>query len=345
MLNSNAGWRILVRSAAAFFAAALALAGALPTVSAASAARPSWLIVKRVHSGDNGEFAAVTAAGKSVIWAFDAGNTPAAWRRTGPTWKKFAVPGPVDSASATSAGNVWAMTQSGQVLHWNGTGWVINHVFPGGRQLQALGTRDVWVFGAAWEHYNGRTWSRVTSGRGQLNVSALSDNDIWAVGPSTVAHWNGHVLARASVKNLLPSKAELDDPRLVGIFAQSKHSIWAIGNGDTQDAGGPLFILHGNGHGWHRAIVGGLGSYGGAVVAVDGHGGLWIPLNGASGQPTTMAHFSHGKLTTASLPVAGRQIAIESVALIPGTTEAIAGGFTHSTVFTNIVSTVLQYSP
>lgn len=343
MLNNKAGWRILARSVAAGAAVALALTGALPSASA-SAVSPSWHIVKRVHSGDNGGFAAVTAAGKNVIWAFNAGNTPAAWRRTGSTWRKFAVQGPVDSATATSADNVWAMTQSGQVLRWNGVAWVVNHVFRGGGQIKALGARDVWVFGSAWEHYNGRTWSRVTSGRGLVNVSALSDDDIWAVGSSTVAHWNGHVLARTSVKNLLPPKGAVEDPTLVGIFAQSRHSIWATGNGHTPDAGGPVFILHDNGHRWRRVIVGGLGSSGGAVVASDGRGGLWIPLNGESGGPTTMAHFSGGKLTTVSLPVPGRQIDILSVAPIPGTTEAIAGGFTHSTVFTNIVSIVLQYS-
>ncbi len=64
---------------------------------------------------------------------------------------------------------------------------------------------------------------------------------------------------------------------------------------------------------------------------------------GASGGPTTMAHFSGGKLTSASLPVAGRQIDILSVASIPGTTEAIAGGFTHNTDFTLITSVVRQY--
>jgi hypothetical protein len=346
MLNSKAGERILACGVAAGAAATLALTGVLPAASAAPAAGSSWRIVKQVHSGDNGGFSAVTAAGKNVIWAFNAGNTPAAWRRTGSTWKKFAIQGPVYSASATSAGNVWAMTASGQVLRWNGTAWVVNHVFHGGGQIgqiEALGAGDVWVFGSAWQHFNGRTWSRVTSGHGLLNVSALSDNDIWAVGSSTVAHWNGHVLTRTSVKNLLPPKGELDDPMLVGIFAQTKHSIWAIGNGNSQDAGGPLFILHDNGRGWRRAIVGGLGSYGGGVVASDGHGGMWIPLNGASGGPTTMTHFSGGKLTTASLPVSGRQIDLLSVTPIPGTTEAIAGGYTHSPDFTNIVSVVLQY--
>ncbi len=201
------------------------------------------------------------------------------------------------------------------------------------------------MFGSAWYHYNGRTWSRVTSAPGLEGASALSDKDIWSFNRTDVAHWNGHVFTRTSMKRVLPAPTEFSSPGIVGIYAQSKNSIWAFGNGDTQDAGGPLYILHDNGHGWRLVVTGKLGSNGGSAVAPDGHAGLWIPLDGASGQPTTMAHFSGGKLTTAKLPVSGRKITLESVALIPGTTEAIAGGFTHSATFTNIASVVLQYSP
>ena len=346
MLINNAGRRILAGGAAAGSAVALALAGALPPAAAAPAARPSWHIVKRAPSGVFGGFGAVTAAGKNTVWAFNDVRKPAAWRRTGSTWKRFAVPGPVDSASATSASNAWALTQAGQVLRWTGAAWVVSHVIKGASQVQVLGPRDVWVFGSAWDHYNGRTWSRVTSAPGRASsASALSDNNIWSFSPTAVAHWNGHVLARTSVKKLLPKPTEFSDPGLVGIYAQSKDSIWAIGTGHTQDAGGPLFILHDNGHGWRRVVVGSLGSNGGYFVAPDGRGGLWIPLNGASGQPTTLAHFSGGKLTTVKLPVPGDQLILESIAPVPGTTEAIAGGFTHGVNFTKTVSVVLQYGP
>ena len=345
-MNSKAGRRILASGAVAGSAVALALVGALPPAVAAPAASPSWHIVKQVHSGANGGFGAVTAAGKNTIWAFDAGNKPAAWRRTGSAWKRFAVPRPVNSASATSASNAWALTQSGQVLRWTGAAWVVSHVIKGGGQIETLGPRDVWVFGLAWDHYNGRTWSKVTAAPGHASTaSALSDKDIWSFDQTAVAHWNGHVLTRTSVKKLLIRPNPTDNPGLVGIYAQSKDSIWAIGNGDTADAGGPLFILHDNGHGWRRVVVGSLGSYGGASVAPDGRGGLWIPLDGASAGPTTMAHFSGGKLTTVKLPVSAEHITFLSIAAVPGTTEAIAGGFTHSANFTNIVGVVLQYSP
>ena len=231
------------------------------------------------------------------------------------------------SASATSPQNAWAITQSGKVLRWTGAGWVTSHVIKGGGQIQALGPSDVWVFGSAWEHYNGRTWSPVISAPDPAStVSALSDTDIWSFGQSAVAHWNGHVLTQTSVKKLLVRKTPSNNPGLVGIYAQSKNNIWAIGNGHTADAGGPLFILHDGGHGWSRVAVGALGSFGGNLVAPDGHGGLWIPLDGASGGPTTMAHFSHGKLTTAKLPVPAEQMTLPVGRASSGTIQAIAGG-------------------
>ena len=202
MVNSKAGRRLLAGGAAAGGAIALALAGALPAATAAPAASSSWHIVKETHSDAAYGFGAVAAASKNTIWAFDTGKNPAAWRRTGSTWKRFAVPGPVFSASATSTSNVWAVTLTGKVLRWTGAGWVVNHKIKGGGQIQALGPRDVWVFGgSAWYHYNGRTWSRVVSAPGPVSTaSALSDSDIWSFGRTTVAHWNGHALTRTSVK-------------------------------------------------------------------------------------------------------------------------------------------------
>ena len=345
MLNSRTGRRVLASGAAAIGVVALAVTSALPSASAVPSAGSSWRIAKQVPGGGSFGFATVTAASHNVIWAFSGGNKLAAWRRTGSNWKKFAVQGPVISASATSPSDVWAMTQSGKALRWTGSAWATSQVFRGGGQIKALGPKDVWVFGSAWYHYNGRTWARVTSASGLEGASALSDKDIWSFDRAGVAHWNGHVFTRTSLKRVLPQPTEFSSPGIVGIYAQSKNSIWAFGNGDTQDAGGPLYILHDNGHGWRLVVTGKLGSNGGSAVAPDGHDGLWIPLDGASGQPTTMAHFSGGKLTTVKLPVSGRKITLESVALIPGTTEAIAGGFTHSANFTNIASTVLQYSP
>jgi len=46
---------------------------------------------------------------------------------------------------------------------------------------------------------------------------------------------------------------------LAGIFAQSADSVYAIGNGGRQDEGGPLVILHWNGHQWSKVAGGNFG--------------------------------------------------------------------------------------
>jgi hypothetical protein len=46
---------------------------------------------------------------------------------------------------------------------------------------------------------------------------------------------------------------------LTGIVAVSKHSVYAIGNGDLQDEGGPMVILHWNGSQWSRVAQGNYG--------------------------------------------------------------------------------------
>lgn len=89
----------------------------------------------------------MTAAGPHTIWAFNAGNTAAAWRRSGSTWQRFAVPGAVTSAAATSATDVWAAAGR-RVLRWTGTTWTTNHMFAQDvGQITVLSRSDIWVFG------------------------------------------------------------------------------------------------------------------------------------------------------------------------------------------------------
>ncbi|MGH3274820.1 MAG: hypothetical protein ACRDNZ_10955 [Streptosporangiaceae bacterium] len=77
-----------------------------------------------------------------------------------------------------------------------------------------------------------------------------------------------------------------------------------------QDHGGPLVILHFNGHAWSQAAtsdsVGSLAQPGYGVpgqLAPDGQGGLWIPIpiGIAFGGAGYLVHYSGGQLTAAAL--------------------------------------------
>jgi type IV secretory pathway VirB2 component (pilin) len=366
-----------VRRAGAVAAAALALTGlaftsaasssaaqAAPAPAAAHPAAAGWHIVKQVHNGPFGGFTAVIAVGRTGGWAFNQGPVPTAWRRSGSTWTQVPFPGQANevvvAAGATSPTNVWAFTAGGaqsRALRWNGHTWTVQRSFAqqiGGAVV--INSSDIWVFGqpyfpgtglGAW-HYNGRTWSRVASGHGLQGGSALSANNIWAVDGSDIAHWNGSSWSRTSVSHLLPARQALNGPLLTGIFAESAHSVYAIGNGGLEDEGGPLVILHWNGKQWSKVAEGnfGFGTQPLQQASPDGRGGLLLPMPGVDGQKSYLLHYIPGHpLGEASLPGGPSGISIEAVALIPGSNGLLAGGDTHAAdkPGTNVVAVLLQY--
>ena len=346
-------------------AAGLLAPGAVSAVGASAAASPSWHIVKSVHSGASGNFTAVVATGRTTAWAFNGNpvvNTvyPAAWTRHGATWTRASFPGrrneEVVAAGATSPSDVWAFTSVGagsRVLRWNGHHWSVVRTFAtpiGGASVVA--GNDVWVFGqpgileqlGAW-HYNGHTWTRTA--RTLDGGSALAANDVWAFSGTSVDHWNGHRWVATSVTRLLPPRQLLNNPGLTGIYARSAGDVYAVGNGNRQDEGGPTVLLHYNGHTWAKLAQGdyGYGTQPSQQISPDGHGGLWLPMPGLLGAPSYLLHYAVGQLSAATLPAGPRSISVESVAPIPGTGQALAGGFTHGRNGTGrVVAVLLQYS-
>ena len=359
--------RAAVVTAALLAASAAAGGPALVGTALAAAVSPSWHIVKQVHNGPFGGFTAVIAVGQNGGWAFNQGSVPTAWRRSGSTWTQVKFPGKANevvvAAGATSPTDVWAFTAGGaqsRALRWDGRTWTVERSFSrqiGGAVVISPG--DVWVFGqpyfpgaglGAW-HYNGRTWAQPASGRGLQGGSALSASDIWAVDGADVAHWNGSAWSRTSVAHLLPVKQQLNNPVLTGIFAVSRNSVYAIGNGDLQDEGGPMVLLHWDGHRWSKVAQGnyGFGVQPLAQASSDGHGGLWIPMPGVDGQKSYLLHYSAspsgGHLTQATLPDGASLLSVEAVALIPGTTSLLGGGDTHAADHpgTDVVAVILEY--
>ena len=350
----------MARSRGAWIAAGVAgllAAGAVTAASAGAAlhpvAAPHWHIIASVpvKPGTSGQFTAVVATGKTTAWAFDGSATPGgetAWQRTGSTWKKVAFPGKsteyVAAAGATSPSNVWAFADdisgdSSRVLRWTGSKWAVARIFHGNIWgASVLGPKDVWVYGlvpgfdpaiGVW-HYNGTTWSQV--GKNISGGSALNDHDVWGFTAKDVEHWNGSKWTATSVKSLLPPVAPggLNDPQVVGIMALSDTSVYAIGSAVAQDEGGPVVVLHFNGHTWSKLATGEFG-YGPdhQQFSSDGGSGLWLPMDGPFGGTSYLVHYAALKLNKAATPGNPALLTILSVARIPGTTQQLAGGYTH----------------
>ena len=363
-------WAVLAAgvTAAVSVSAAMPAVATVATVATVAANSPSWRIVKQLRNGTEVEFTAVTAVGRNGGWAFEtnfaSGGRPQAWERSGSGWSQVAFPGQANeqvvAASATSASNVWAFTINGthsRALRWNGGKWSVAGNFTqqvGGDVV--LSPSDVWVFGVpfvpgaelgAW-HYNGRGWSRVAGGNGLEGGSAVSAHDVWAFAGNNVAHWNGRSWTRTSVARLLPAKQVLNGPAVTGIYAQSATSVYAIGNGNLQDEGGPVVVLHYNGHAWSKVAQGnyGFGTQPVQQIASDGHGGLWLPMPGVLGAPSYLLDYAGGRLTKAGLPAPASKINVDAVSAIPGTSDVLATGFTHAAgnLGSNVSAVILEYT-
>src|SRR5258706_6560928 len=185
-------------------------------------------------------------------------------------WKVISSPSPgvtgneLISVAVVAANDVWAVgdiTVSGgatQTLteHWNGTQWsVVSSPNPSAFRnvlngVTAISTNDVWAVGefndardipqTLIEHWDGTQWSVVVSPNhgthdNFLNgVTAVSTNDVWAVGEFNNAsgffqtltlHWNGKKWRVVASPN-----AGTNDNVLNGVTAVSTSDIWAVGD-------------------------------------------------------------------------------------------------------------------
>jgi hypothetical protein len=305
---------------------------------AANAATPAthvqqWHVIKSVNEGQGGNLTAVVATGPASGWAFESSATgsPVAYERTGATtWKAVTFPGgkgqTIAFAEATSPSDVWVFAEAPngktEVYSLKNRKWTLRRSIAGDLfQATVVSARNVTIYlpGAAY-HYNGSGW---TTTRDSVSGGyALSASDAWTCKGTKVTHAHAKTNRTWNLKSLLPAPGELNDPQVAAIYAYSDSNVYAIGDGNAQDAGGPVVVLHYDGHKWAKLAGNGPG-YAGQVTP-DGSGGLWIRVGWDGGG--TFLHFSDGKLIETKLPSAGTDESTYSgqVSAIPGTNEALA---------------------
>jgi hypothetical protein len=316
------------------------------TAKSVAAQSPGWHTVLSVPNGTvANEFETVVATGKTTGWAFQYGG--AAYERTGASWKAVAFPGTggaVKVAGASSPSDVWAAYQStgggvaDTIDHWNGRSWTTSTTLPTGAvtAISVLGPGDVWVFGAGVYHFNGRTWTEVSATLG--GGSALSDNNVWAFNGTAVEHYNGRTWTATDVTSLLPPQLSGHAaPSVTNIIALAPNNVYATGEGEQTPRGGPGVVLHYNGRTWTRVAESSAFAAVGGEMASDGEGGLWIEAQGYPARLPELFHYSAGQLTAVDFGATSL-----SVSQIPGTSEALAAGFTPGTGTSS--SVVWQYS-
>jgi hypothetical protein len=182
----------------------------------------------------------------------------------GLAWNIVDSPNPGDgfrglsAVAAATANDVWATgsyttttsdVRQALIEHWNGSAWsVVSSPAEGALYgLAVVAPNDIWAVGYAGyspgpyqtliEHWNGTAWNVVPSPNpgstgGQLaSVSALSADDIWAVGfyvdgngfITLTLHWDGSQWTQVESPNAA-NKTEL-----AGVTAIATDDVWAVG--------------------------------------------------------------------------------------------------------------------
>lgn len=188
----------------------------------------------------------------------------------------------LNAVAVVSSSNVWAVgfspapsgtplyIQQGLVEHWNGSSWsVVSSPNPANQPdvelngVAAISASDIWAVGTAGnpsytpyqtltEHWNGSSWSIISSpSPGTYNgnvlnaVSAVSSNDVWAVGwaqatstgpESLTMHWDG------ASWTVVPNPGQYT---LNAVKAITANDVWAAGY-ET--------LLHWNGSTWSSVL-------------------------------------------------------------------------------------------
>jgi len=207
----------------------------------------------------------------------------------GGQWSVAQAPNPGSKGSylskvvAVAANNVWAVgttvdahVEKGLIEHWDGRIWrVVSSPSPTSLPahltgVTAISANDIWVVGylvpsqssrrAFVEHWNGNTWSIIdalglqTVNSQLFSVSAVSSNDVWAVGSlenspakPLIEHWNGKQWSASPIPPGLENSFS-------GVIALSASDVWAVGT--TNDASGqPVLFAHWDGSGWSTVQV------------------------------------------------------------------------------------------
>lgn len=212
----------------------------------------------------------------------------------GGTWDIVASPNPpgdtlsqLHSVSAVSANDVWAVGSSHNgtlpsrtlIQHWDGSQWRIvsspspDTQFNELRGVAAISANDVWAVGYRGGtksetpietfilHWNGAAWTQVASpniagGANQLfGITAISANDIWAVGSAGGAplalHWNG------STWSVIPVAvgSGLRSGNLSAVSGKAGNDVWAVGDGKGVFNNQTFAtIMHWNGSRWTEKV-------------------------------------------------------------------------------------------
>lgn len=182
----------------------------------------------------------------------------------GSTWEVVLPPNPawagldlvtLEDVVALSSNDIWAIGYSEDfaslhlstlIMHWDGAHWKIaRSPNPAGYNLPnqlfavaAVSPDNIYAVGemgldnqALILNWNGNRWRVISNqcGTGLRGITALSANDVWAVGDSTICHFDGNSWSVVPSPQPRGNYYEISYP-LQDIVAISANDIWAVGS-------------------------------------------------------------------------------------------------------------------
>jgi hypothetical protein len=342
--------------------ASVASLGMVPAANAATrpASSTDWRVVDTITSSPShpSYLSAIVSTGKTSGYVFEgaAGSAyPAAYERTGSTtWKAVPFPGErgerVVTAGMTSPTDVWAFSSlangGSRAFELVKGKWTAIKTFSLPiASATVLSSKDVWVFGTADDsgaarlgvyHYDGHTWTRVSSTLG--DGYAVSDQDVWASTSGSVENYNGHTWTPTSLARLLPKDKNV---KLVdGVIALSAKNVYALASDFIGGETAAVYVLHYDGHKWSK-VAENYG-FGTGSLSPDGNGGFYFTAFQHDGGSPALLHYHDGKLGVVPPFTGDSATQVWDVTHIPGTTQQLVTGFTSSA--TKVYAEVLQGS-
>jgi len=237
----------------------------------------AWTIVPTPNIAGGTELRDVVAIASNDVWAVganDGAHRTITMHWDGNSWT--IVPSPntgtqdniLTSVDALAPNDVWAVgyvqpdggSPTTISMRWNGSQWtMLSTPNPGNyarslHGITALSSNDIWAVGQysynsgetylpLFLHWTGTQWTHVTGPEFPdysvlRAVTAVSANDIWAVGTNAVSnfapfdtlimHWDGNAWSRVYSPNGFRTFS-----RLYGVAAVSSDEVWAVGYSDN----------------------------------------------------------------------------------------------------------------
>lgn len=288
----------------------------------------------------------------------------------GTTWQIIPSPNPswtgldlatLEDVVALSANDVWAVGYSEDfaslrlntlIMHWDGLRWrMARSPNPVGLDLpnqlfavEAVSPTNIYAVGemgldnqALILNWKGARWNVVSNqcGTGLRGITAVSANDIWAVGDSTICHYDGIAW------NIVPSPQprnnyyEISYP-LQDIAAVSATDIWAVGS-RVLDYGQYIVHLsifeHWNGSQW-TLIDTPLGQ---VIYGVEAMASNDVWAVGTTGSQALILHWDGAGWTSVTAPNPGNGSSLKDIGIVDATNMWAVGSYYATTERTLIL--------